>query len=123
MKRDDRSPEAYAADVQAEAPAALALLFDAVRRTVRAEAPDVEEGIRHGMLDYPGLASLACQEDYVALYVSAAVLEQHRGEFEGIDAGKSCLRFRSAAQLDRVALRRLLRDVHRYRAATGDGSC
>lgn len=120
MKRDASSPEAYAADVQAEAPPALASLFDAIRRTIRDEVPDVEECIRHGMLDYPGLANLACQKDYVALYVAPPVLEQHRDRFPGIDAGKSCLRFRRSAQLDRVALRRLLRDVRRYRTATRD---
>ena len=120
MQRDASSPEAYAADVQADAPPALVALFDAVRRTIRDEAPDVEEGVRHGMLDYPGLANLACQKDYVALYVAPPVLEQHREQFAGVDAGKSCLRFRRSSELDRVALRRLLRDVRRYRAATRD---
>jgi len=120
VRRDASSPEAYRADVRSDGAPALVELFEAVRRTVLDEAPDVVEGIRHGMLDYPGLASLAAQKDYVALYVAPAVLEKHRESFPGANTGKSCLRFSKPEQLDRVALRRLLRDVRRYRAATRD---
>jgi len=119
VRRDARSPEAYRADVRSDGAPALVDLFEAIRRTLLDEAPDVEEGIRYGMLDYPGLANLAAQKDYVALYVLPAVLERHRANFPGVGTGKSCLRFTKPEQLDRVALRRLLRDVRRYRNATG----
>jgi hypothetical protein len=117
VRRDDSSPEAYRADVRSDGAPAFVELFEAVRRTIVDEAPGVEEGTRYGMLDYPGLASLAAQKDYVALYVSPAVLDRHRDHFAGVSMGKSCLRFTKSEQLDRVALRRLLRDVRRYRAA------
>jgi len=107
MKRDASSPEAYRADV---GPAWGALL-EAIRRTILDEVPGVAEGIRYGMLDYPGVANLAAQKHYVALYVAPAVLARHREAFPGVEAGKDCLRFARAAQLDRVALRRLIRDV------------
>ena len=118
MNRDASSPAAYRADAALAEPA-LADLFEAVRRTILDEAPDLEEGIRYGMLDYPGLANLAVQKGYVALYVAPPVLDRHREAFTGVSAGKSCLRFTKPEQLDRVALRRLLRDVRRYRNAAG----
>jgi hypothetical protein len=120
VRRDASSPEAYRTDVRSDGAPALVELFEAVRRTVLDEAPDVVEGIRYGMLDYPGVASLAAQKDYVALYVAPAVLDRHRDQFPGVGVGKSCLRFAKAEQLDRVALRRLLRDLRRHRAATDD---
>lgn len=113
MKRDVRSPEAYRADV---GPTHRPLL-EAIRRTILDEAPGVAEGLRYGMLDYPGVANLAAQKHYVALYVAPAVLARHRDAFPGVDAGKSCLRFTRDAQLDRVALRRLIRDVLAGRAS------
>ena len=115
MTRDASSPGAYLADLDEPEKG----LLETIRRTIRDEAPDLEEGIRHGMLDYPGLASLAAQKGYVALYVSPAVLDRHRDNFPDVSAGKSCLRFKKPAQVDRVALRRLLRDVRTFRAATG----
>jgi uncharacterized protein YdhG (YjbR/CyaY superfamily) len=116
MKRDASSPEAYCADVDGPERD----LLEAIRRTILDEAPDLEEGIRYGMLDYPGLANLAAQKNYVALYVAPSVLDRHRENFPGVSAGKSCLRFSTSAQLDRVALRLLLRDVRKYRAATSE---
>ena len=74
-----------------------------------------EEGIEHGMLDYPGVANLAAQKHYVALYVAPTVLAQHREAFAGIDAGKSCLRFKRSEQLDSAALRKLLDAVVAFR--------
>jgi hypothetical protein len=114
MERDATSPEAYRADVSGP----LKDLLETIRKTILDEAPDVKEGIRFGMLDYPGVASLAAQKSYVALYVAPAVLDKHRENFPDVSAGKSCLRFSRPAEIDRVALRRLLREVRRYRIAT-----
>jgi hypothetical protein len=74
-----------------------------------------DEGIEHGMLDYPGLANLAAQKHYVALYVAPAVLAKHKKSFPGVSCGKSCLRFAKPEQLDPVALRRLLKAVRSHR--------
>ena len=109
MKRDARSPETYRADVSGEP----SQLLEAIRALLFEVDPEVEEGIAHGMLDYPALANLAAQKHYVSLYVAPAVLARHRDAFPGLSSGKSCLRFRRVAQLDRAALRALLRDVHR----------
>lgn len=77
MRRDDRSPEAYRDSVfgvQRE-------MLEVVREVILEIAPDVEEGIGHGMLDFPGLANLAAQKHHVSLYVIPAVLDRHRAAF------------------------------------------
>ncbi len=70
MKRDARSPQAYRNDVTGE----LREMLETIRRAILSVAPDTEEIIEHGMLGYPGLANLAAQKHYVALYVTPAVL-------------------------------------------------
>lgn len=111
MKRNTSSPEAYRSDVEGP----LKELLEAIRRVILEVAPEVEETVGHGMLDYPGLANLAAQKHYVALYVAPSVLERRRRDFPGVDSGRSCLRFRRADQVDRVALERLLREVREHR--------
>lgn len=111
MKRDASSPAAYRADVggtQKE-------ILESIREVILAVDSKVEEGIEYGMLDYPDLANLAAQKDYVALYVVPPVLAEHKANFPGVSAGKSCLRFKRAEQADPKALRSLLRDVRSYR--------
>ncbi len=79
--------------------------------------PRFEEGLRYGMLDYPGLANLGAQKHYVALYVAPEVLKRHRSNFPGVDAGKSCLRFKRIDQANPKALVSLLEDVLSHRSA------
>ncbi len=115
MRRDDRSSEAYrdsVAGLQRE-------MLEVVREVIFEIAPDVEEGIGHGMLDYPGLANLAAQKHHVSLYVSPAVLDRHRVSFPGVSCGRSCLRFTKPEQVDRDALRALLVDVRDTRREGG----
>ena len=107
VKRDDRSPEAYRSDVSGE----QSEMLEAIRDVIFEVAPESDEIIEYGMLGYPGLANLAAQKHYVALYVRPAVLAEHRERFSGIDCGKSCLRFRRPQQIDTDGLRNLLRDV------------
>lgn len=113
MRRDSRSPAAYRKDVQGP----QRELLEAIREVIFEVAPDVEEGIEHGMLDYPGLANLGAQKNYVALYVAPPVLAEHRGDFPGVSMGKSCVRFQRPEQFEAKAVRRLLRDVRRLRKA------
>lgn len=113
MKRDDRSPAHYRRAVEGP----QAALLEALRSLIFEAMPAVEEGIRYGMLDYPGLANLAAQKRYVSLYVKPAVLARHAKAFAGIDRGKSCLRFASLDQVDAESVRALLVDVAAERAA------
>ncbi|MEM7411184.1 MAG: DUF1801 domain-containing protein [Myxococcota bacterium] len=116
MKRDARTPETYRADIDEP----QRTLFEAVRTAIREVAPDIDEGIAHGMLDYPGLANLAAQKHTVCLYLAPTVLARHRDRFPEVDAGKSCLRFRRIDQVDPSALRRLLQDTLEHRRSTAD---
>jgi len=111
MRRDSSSPEAYRADVESP----QRELLEAIRAVILEVAPEVDECIGYGMLDYPGIANLAAQKKYVALYVAPAVLARRKHDFPGVDAGKSCLRFRKLDQLDRDALLRLIREVRAFR--------
>jgi len=107
MRRNDSSPVAYRDDVTGE----QREMLETIRNAILSVAPDNEEIIEHGMLGYPGLANLAAQKHYVALYVMPAVLAKHRESFSGVDCGKSCLRFRRPDQINPERLRVLLRDV------------
>ena len=116
MRRNSSSPEAYRADVKG----AQREILEAVRGVIIEAAPDVDERIGHGMLDYPGIANLAAQKNYVALYVAPPVLARRRGDFPGVDSGKSCLRFRKLEQVDREALLGLVREVRAFRGSGAD---
>ena len=118
MRRDDRTPEAYRADVEG----VQREILEAVRDVVLQAAPDVEECIGHGMLDYPGMANLGPQKHYVALYVAPAMMAKHRSSFPGVDAVRCCLRFRKPEQVDRQALLALLREVRAFRASAEERS-
>lgn len=111
MRRDASSPEAYRADVEGP----QRELLEAIRALIFEAAPDAEEQIAYGMLDYPGTANLAAQKHYVALHVAPAVLAKRKGDFPDVDAGKSCLRFRKREQVDCTALLRLIRHARAFR--------
>lgn len=100
MKRDDSSPQAYRDDVDGE----LSEILELIRSLIFEVADGVEEEIQYGMLNYPGVANLAAQKNYVSMYVKPAILDEFRDRFDGIDAGKSCLRFRRREQVDREVL-------------------
>jgi uncharacterized protein YdhG (YjbR/CyaY superfamily) len=113
MRRNDSSPEAYRNDITGEQRETL----EAIRDVIFEVAPETDEIIEYGMLGYPGLANLAAQKHFVALYVKPAVLAEHREHFSSTDCGKSCLRFRRPEQVHPERLRALLGDVLRARSA------
>ena len=113
MKRDVETSKDYLTQVEGE----QRKMLNVIRRVIRRVMPQFKEGIEYGMLDYPGLANLAAQKRYVALYVMPAVLAEHRDAFAGVDAGKSCLRFKRLDQIVEEDLERLLVDVRDRRAA------
>ena len=117
MKRDAATP----ADYLAQIPGDQRALIEALRTVILRDHPDIVEGLRYGMLDYPGLANLAAQKAYVALYVKPSVLAEFRSRFSGVSCGKSCLRFRRAEQVDADALADLLRAVRTARGSKVGG--
>jgi len=118
MKRDARTPDAYRDAVEGDQRA----LLDAIRDSIFAADPKVVEGLRYGMLDYPGLANLAAQKRYVSLYVAPEVLSEYAQDFDGVARGKSCLRFTRLEQVDAPTLVRLLGAVCEFRERAAEGS-
>jgi uncharacterized protein YdhG (YjbR/CyaY superfamily) len=112
MQRNASSPDEYRSMIEGE----QREILESIRCAVFDVAPGAREELEHGMLSYPGIASLGAQKHYVSLYVMPKVLARHSARFKGVDAGKSCLRFRRLAQLDDARLRALLADVRDARA-------
>jgi hypothetical protein len=116
MQRDASSPEAYVKLLEGP----QRELLETLRGLIAEAAPDVVETVGSGMLDYPGLANLGAQKRYVSLYVAPKVLAEHRAAFDGIECGKSCIRYKRLDQVEPKAVRALLRDVLKYRRAKAD---
>ena len=108
MRRDDSSPDAYRNDVDGK----LREMLEDIREVIFQVYDENEEIIEYGMLGYPGLANLAAQKNYVALYVKPKVLDNYRDQIK--DCGKSCIRFRKPEEIDREMLQNLLKDVQEY---------
>jgi hypothetical protein len=100
----------------------------AVDALIRATAPDLEPHLQSGMLAYGRYAyrsksgrsgewftiGLASNKRYISLYVMAAdgeryLAETYRERLPKADIGKSCVRFRRLAELDRDSLVELIR--------------
>ncbi len=111
MKRDAATP----ADYLAQVPDNQRALIESLRSMILRDHPDIVEGLRYGMLDYPGLANLAAQKAYVALYVKASVLAAFKSRFPDVNCGKSCLRFKRLEQVDEAAMQELLQAVRQAR--------
>ncbi len=111
MKRTAATPDDYLAQV----PHRQKPVLEALRTLILEGSPGIAEGLRYGMLDYPGLANLAAQKHYVALYVLPEALAAFKGRFPGVSCGKSCLRFARLEQVDRSAIADLLQAVRRAR--------
>ena len=80
--------------------------------------------MRYGMPAYAGDAASPAfafnsQKQYVSLYVSPRVHALHAEAMKGLDAGKSCIRYRKPEQIDFALLDRMLADTVRL----GEASC
>ncbi|MDA7920336.1 DUF1801 domain-containing protein [Verrucomicrobiales bacterium] len=110
MKRDDSSPGAYLDSVDEPQKS----LLMAIRELIIEVAPNAVEGIDYGMLGFGDIANLAAQKNYVSLYVAPLALAAFQKQHPSINCGKSCLRFSSIAQFEKVggdAIRELLEAV------------
>ena len=88
----------------------------AVRQVALAHFGAATERMSYGMPAYqrPGDASpvfaFKSQKQYVSLYVSPRVHALHEAALKGLDAGKSCIRFKKPDQIDLDLLGRMLAD-------------
>ena len=81
------------------------------------------EQMRYGMPTYVrGEAAPAfafnSQKQYISLYVSPQVHALHAEALKGLDAGKSCIRYRKPEQIDFDLLDRMLADTSRLDEAS-----
>lgn len=95
-----------------------------IRASALANLPGYAESMRHGMPTYtrgadePAFA-FNSQKQYISLYVSPRAHALHAEALKGVDAGKSCIRFRKPQQVDFDLLDRMLQDTARL----GEASC
>ena len=86
-----------------------------VRESALRNLPGFVEDMRYGMPSYSrgDGASFAfnSQKQYVSLYVSPVVHEMNAEALKGLDAGKSCIRFRKPETIDFALLDKLLQDT------------
>lgn len=114
--------------VQSSAPTVDAWLADAdparapalsrIRAAALKNLPGHAEQMRYGMPAYSrGEAAPAfafnSQKQYISLYVSPRVHALHAEALKGVDAGKSCIRYRRPDQIDFDLLERMLADTAR----------
>ncbi|ODT88593.1 DUF1801 domain-containing protein [Phenylobacterium sp. SCN 70-31] len=98
-------------------------VLEAVRAAALRNFPGLTEGMRYGMPTYakdvttdPAFA-FNSQKQYISLYVSPRVHAQNAEALKGLDAGKSCIRFRRPEQIDLALVDKLLADTARLDAA------
>jgi uncharacterized protein YdhG (YjbR/CyaY superfamily) len=86
-----------------------------VRACALENLPGFVEDMRYGMPCYSRADGAAfafnSQKQYVSLYVAPEVHEMNAEALAGLDAGKSCIRFRKPETIDFALLERMLRDT------------
>jgi len=130
------TPEAYLEAIEEPRRSDVRTLDELIRAT----APGLEPRIASGMLAYGRYTyryasgrsgewfpiGLASNKRYISLYVTAPdgdryLAEAFRERLPKADIGKSCVRFKRLADLDREALRELIQAGAKLDAATLDG--
>ena len=95
-----------------------------IRASALRNLPDHAESMRYGMPTYsrgddaPGFA-FNSQKQYISLYLSPSVNTLNAEALKGLDAGKSCIRFRKPEQIVFALLDRLLADTSRLGETIG----
>ncbi len=88
-----------------------------MRDLIRKAAPQAEEAIEWGMLNYRvdgrALVALVAQKRQLSLYLLETCtepdgLEPYRTELAGLDMGKGCIRFKRAADLPSDAVHSII---------------
>ena len=112
VRSDANDVDTYLAQVPEGRRAVLTEMRDVCRRLLAGLA----ESMSYGMPSYSrdGIAEIAwaSQKRYISLYVMRAdVLDAHRGQLAGLDVGKGCIRYRSAAAVDFAVVNSMLTAV------------
>ena len=104
--------DSYLAQVPEERRAVLTGIRDACRRLLAGFAESMSYGMPSYSRDGTAEIAWASQKRYICLYVMRAdVLDAHRGQLSGLDAGKGCIRYRSPAVVDFTVVHSILAAV------------
>ncbi|HMD60206.1 MAG TPA: DUF1801 domain-containing protein [Opitutaceae bacterium] len=107
-----QSKAATIAKYVAELPPERRSVIKALDKIVRTAAPDAVASMRYGMPTYDlksRFVAFNAQRNYFSFYADPEVVERHRAELKGLDCGKSCIRFRKAADVSLATLGRIAR--------------
>lgn len=85
-----------------------------LRKVIRRAAPAAVESMRYGIPTYElggdRFIALASRKRHMSLYFcDTGILEQHRGDLEGLDVGRSCIRFVELDHLPLPLIQQMLR--------------
>lgn len=116
---DAKTPEEYIAMLSEPQRSEVSKLHDLIRTTIPEEKPHIHGGmIGYGMfhfiyasgreVDWP-IVSLSGRKNYLSLYVCASdgtqyIAEKYRKQFPKASIGKSCIRFKTAGDIDLAVL-------------------
>ena len=86
-----------------------------LRALIHEVAPEVVETMQYRMPTYEHgdgiLCAFASHKRCMSLYLEVEMLDKHRQELEGLDLGKSCVRFKRLEQLPLDTIRRILEET------------
>jgi uncharacterized protein YdhG (YjbR/CyaY superfamily) len=111
MSGEDSQVEKYLKELEPQRRAALA----EVRALILEEVPEAVETMKYRMPTYEYgrgiLCAFASQKRYMSLYMETEAVEDHVAELEGLDVGKSCIRFRKLESLPVDTVRTMLQET------------
>ena len=103
--------DAYLQELTPERRAALETLREMVFEVV----PEVVETLKYRMPTYEHggemLCAFASQKRYMSLYMDTALVEKYRNRLEGLNIGKSCIRFTRLEALPLDLVRLMLKEA------------
>ncbi len=115
MRDTSKDVDAYLASLEPERKAALEQLRSLIQRTV----PEAVESMQYRMPTYnlggEMLCAFASQKRYMSLYMDTGLVEAHRGDLQGLDVGKSCIRFKRLEQLPLPVVEAILKQTVKKR--------
>ena len=102
--------DTYLRDLEPKRRQALETVRDLIRKTM----PQAEESMEYRMPTYQQnghvVAAFASQKHYMSLYTDVEAIANHKGELEGLNLGKSCIRFRKIEDLPLDTVETILKE-------------
>ena len=128
-----RTPEEYIAGIKDTNRRAE---VESIHRLIRKTVPKLDPHIRAGMIGYGSFhykyasgregdwcaVALASQKNYISVYICATsdgkyVAEKYARELGKVSVGKSCIRFKSVADVNLGVMQKALRDGAKWQAS------